>query len=136
MGGGRAMRKTMTPVARCLRSRCDQRQAPPLAKPSKEASRGFLLGRQVVLGGYIADFAYFDVRLVVEVDGGTHSTNEEIARDAERSARARFRHSAPRQRRRVSQSRRRSEDDLFKADGTEVAHRGFRDLGLARPPIP
>jgi len=39
-----------------------------------------------VLEGFIADFACFDARLIVEVDGATHSTNEETARDSARSA--------------------------------------------------
>ncbi len=43
-------------------------------------------GDDIILGGFIADFVCFDARLIVEVDGATHSTNEEIARDAARSA--------------------------------------------------
>ena len=46
----------------------------------------FRFRRQVILGGFIADFVSFDARLVVEVDGATHSTDEEIAYDAARSA--------------------------------------------------
>jgi very-short-patch-repair endonuclease len=42
--------------------------------------------RQVVLGGFIADFACIEARMIVEVDGATHSTDEEIAHDAARSA--------------------------------------------------
>ena len=49
-------------------------------------SPGFRFRRQVILGGFIADFASFDARLVVEVDGATHSTDQEIAYDAARSA--------------------------------------------------
>jgi very-short-patch-repair endonuclease len=47
---------------------------------------GFRFRRQVVLGGFIADFVCLEARLAVEVDGATHSTREEIARDAARSA--------------------------------------------------
>jgi very-short-patch-repair endonuclease len=39
-----------------------------------------------MLGGFIADFASFDARLVIELDGATHSTDQEIAYDAARSA--------------------------------------------------
>jgi very-short-patch-repair endonuclease len=39
-----------------------------------------------VLGSFVADFASFDARLVIEVDGATHSTDEELARDARRTA--------------------------------------------------
>jgi very-short-patch-repair endonuclease len=48
-------------------------------------SGGFRFRRQVALGGFIADFASFDARLVIEVDGATHSTDEELARDAART---------------------------------------------------
>jgi very-short-patch-repair endonuclease len=51
----------------------------------KEAG-GFRFRRQVPLGGYIADFASFDARLVIEVDGATHSTDQELARDVARTA--------------------------------------------------
>jgi very-short-patch-repair endonuclease len=40
--------------------------------------------RQHPIGPYIADFACVMHRLVVEVDGGTHSTDEEIAYDCRR----------------------------------------------------
>jgi len=47
---------------------------------------GFRFRRQVALAGSIADFASLDTRLVIEVDGATHSTDEELARDAARTA--------------------------------------------------
>jgi len=37
------------------------------------------------IGPYIADFACTAVRLVVEVDGATHSSSEELAHDARRT---------------------------------------------------
>ncbi|MEQ3650963.1 endonuclease domain-containing protein [Hyphomonas sp.] len=42
--------------------------------------------RQVPIGPYIADFACAELRLVVEVDGDTHSEPDEIAHDARRTA--------------------------------------------------
>lgn len=42
--------------------------------------------RQHPIGPYIADFACVAARLVVEVDGSTHSTGEELAHDARRTA--------------------------------------------------
>jgi ring-1,2-phenylacetyl-CoA epoxidase subunit PaaD len=45
---------------------------------------GFKFRQQVPIDPYIVDFACFSKRLVVEVDGGTHSTDEEIARDRRR----------------------------------------------------
>ena len=47
---------------------------------------GFRFRRRVVLGGFVADFACFYARLVVEVDGATHSTDQEIAYGAARAA--------------------------------------------------
>ena len=41
---------------------------------------GFRFRREVPLGGAIAEFASFDARLVIEVDGATHSTDEGLAR--------------------------------------------------------
>jgi very-short-patch-repair endonuclease len=46
----------------------------------------FKFVRQEPLGPYVVDFVCREVWLVVEVDGATHSTNEEIQRDVERTA--------------------------------------------------
>lgn len=45
---------------------------------------GYKFVRQLPIGPYFADFACRDEALVVEVDGATHSTDAEIARDAHR----------------------------------------------------
>ncbi len=37
------------------------------------------------IGPYIADFACRDAKLVVEIDGATHSSDEEIAADNRRT---------------------------------------------------
>ena len=42
--------------------------------------------RQHPIGPYVADFACVAARLVVEVDGATHGTDEERAHDARRDA--------------------------------------------------
>ena len=42
--------------------------------------------RQVPLGPYYADFAAHAARLVIEVDGSTHSSDDAIAYDAHRTA--------------------------------------------------
>jgi very-short-patch-repair endonuclease len=47
---------------------------------------GFRFRRQVALSGFIADFACYEARLVIEVDGATHSAAEEIECDAARDA--------------------------------------------------
>ncbi|HEY7670492.1 MAG TPA: endonuclease domain-containing protein [Hyphomicrobium sp.] len=41
--------------------------------------------RQHPIGGYIVDFVVLDAKLVIEVDGGTHSTDEERTRDEKRT---------------------------------------------------
>jgi very-short-patch-repair endonuclease len=40
--------------------------------------------QQVPIDHFIVDFACLSKRLIVEVDGGTHSTDAEVARDARR----------------------------------------------------
>ena len=43
---------------------------------------GLKFRRQVPLGPYIADFACFDPRLIVECDGGQHGGARDVARNA------------------------------------------------------
>jgi very-short-patch-repair endonuclease len=45
---------------------------------------GFKFRRQVVIASYIVDFLCSRARLIVEVDGATHSTPKELAYDEER----------------------------------------------------
>jgi ring-1,2-phenylacetyl-CoA epoxidase subunit PaaD len=45
---------------------------------------GFKFRQQVPIDHFIVDFACFSERLIIEVDGGTHSTAEECARDLRR----------------------------------------------------
>ena len=47
---------------------------------------GLHFKRQVPCGAYIADFLCQSQRLVIEIDGATHSTDKEIAYDARRDA--------------------------------------------------
>jgi very-short-patch-repair endonuclease len=56
----------------------------------KKQIGAFRFRRQVVLCGFIVDFACYEARLVIEVDGATHSTPQEIERDAARDARLRM----------------------------------------------
>jgi very-short-patch-repair endonuclease len=46
---------------------------------------GFKFRRQVPIGPYIADFVCLEKMLVVELDGWTHSTPEELAYDQRRT---------------------------------------------------
>ena len=48
--------------------------------------QGLLFRRQVPVAGYIVDFACHQSRLIVEVDGATHSTDVERRRDLLRTA--------------------------------------------------
>jgi very-short-patch-repair endonuclease len=54
-----------------------------LRRPSKGRAK---FRRQHPIGPYIADFACIARWLVVELDGATHSTGEEVAYDARRDA--------------------------------------------------
>ncbi|WP_363348254.1 endonuclease domain-containing protein [Methylocystis echinoides] len=47
---------------------------------------GFKFVRQAPIGPFFADFLCREQGLVVEIDGATHSTDEELQRDARRSA--------------------------------------------------
>ncbi|MGB8276677.1 MAG: DUF559 domain-containing protein [Methylovirgula sp.] len=46
---------------------------------------GFKFVRQVSIGPYFADFLCREIKLVIEIDGATHSTDEEIAADLRRT---------------------------------------------------
>jgi very-short-patch-repair endonuclease len=47
---------------------------------------GFKFVRQEAIGPFIADFVCREARLVVEVDGATHSTEDELRHDRRREA--------------------------------------------------
>ena len=48
--------------------------------------QGYKFRRQHPIEDYIADFACLSAKLVIEIDGVTHSTAEELAYDAKRTA--------------------------------------------------
>jgi very-short-patch-repair endonuclease len=76
----------LTPAARALRRNATSAERRLWQGLRRQQVSGFRFRRQVVLSGFIADFACFEARLVLEVDGATHSTSEEVARDAARLA--------------------------------------------------
>ena len=80
------MPKSLTPLARTLRRNATGAERRLWQGLRREQVAGFRFRRQVILDGFIADFACLDARILVEVDGATHSTDEQIARDALRSA--------------------------------------------------
>jgi very-short-patch-repair endonuclease len=47
---------------------------------------GFKFVRQEPIGPFVADFACRERKLIVELDGETHSSEEEVAADARRTA--------------------------------------------------
>ncbi len=51
----------------------------------KKQLDGFRFRRQYVVGIYIADFACVAEKMIVEVDGETHSTNVELSHDKRRT---------------------------------------------------
>ena len=73
-------------IARKLRTNATSAERRLWNGVRREQIGGFRFRRQVVLDGFVADFACYEARLVIEVDGATHSTDAELARDALRSA--------------------------------------------------
>lgn len=71
----RKLRREMTDAERKLwRSlRCEQ-------------LRGWKFRRQAAIGPYVVDFVCFDAKLVVELDGGQHNTEEGKQHDLRRTA--------------------------------------------------
>jgi len=51
----------------------------------KRQLAGYRFRRQVPIGPYVTDFACLDPRLVIEVDGATHSEEDEVAYDERRT---------------------------------------------------
>lgn len=47
---------------------------------------GLSFRRQMPIGGYIADFSCPEHRLIIEIDGATHSLDRQIMHDAKRDA--------------------------------------------------
>jgi len=71
----RALRTNATPAELRLRARLRNRRL-----------GGHKFVRQEAIGPYFADFVCREAKLILEIDGETHSTEEERARDAARTA--------------------------------------------------
>jgi very-short-patch-repair endonuclease len=80
------MPNQLRPIARSLRRNATNAERRLWQGLRREQVAGFRFRRQVILGGFVADFACFEARMVIEVDGATHATDDEVARDAARSA--------------------------------------------------
>jgi very-short-patch-repair endonuclease len=74
-----------TSFARDLRRNSTMPEQKLWAQLSNRQLGGFKFVRQMPIGPYVADFVCREKKLVVELDGWTHSTAEEIAHDHRRT---------------------------------------------------
>ena len=75
-----------TNVARELRRRQTEAEKALWAKLRNKQLEGVKFRRQQPIGPYVVDFASFERRIVLEIDGGQHNGNELRRRDEERAA--------------------------------------------------
>lgn len=75
----------VTQKARTLRQSMTKAEVILWVNIRKRAVNGARFRRQHPIGSYIADFACPASKLIVEVDGATHSTPDELAYDARRT---------------------------------------------------
>jgi len=78
------MPETLKLVARRLRGDQTSAERKLWTALRRRGVEGFRFRRQVALFGFIVDFTSYEARLIVEIDGATHSTESEVARDARR----------------------------------------------------
>ena len=76
----------LKPVARKLRENASDAERRLWQGVRREQIGGFKFRRQGIIGAFIVDFACFDARLVIEIDGATHATEAAIAYDRTREA--------------------------------------------------
>jgi very-short-patch-repair endonuclease len=60
-----------------LRQRCTEAETALWDRLRNRGLNGAKFRRQVPLGPFVVDFACFDARLVVEVDGGQHAASQQ-----------------------------------------------------------
>ncbi len=68
--------------ARALRNNMTDAESKLWYRLRAHRFNGASFRRQMPIGRYIADFVCLQARLIVEVDGGQHSTGSDAARDA------------------------------------------------------
>jgi very-short-patch-repair endonuclease len=76
-----------TALARALRHRGTDAERALWRSLRHRTAEGLRFRRQVPVGPFIADFACWEARLVVEVDGGQHSAERDAGRTAALEAR-------------------------------------------------
>lgn len=77
----RGIRIPETNRARELRRDQTSAEARLWRRLRNRALNGFKFVRQEPVGAYFADFVCREKRLIVEIDGATHSTDDEVRRD-------------------------------------------------------
>ena len=78
--------KDVTQFARLLRREQTDAEARLWARLRNRGVNGHKFTRQEPIGQYFTDFVCRDRKLVVEIDGATHSTEAELAHDRQRTA--------------------------------------------------
>jgi very-short-patch-repair endonuclease len=81
----RGPRLTETGRARALRASQTSAEALLWRRLRNRQLNGFKFVRQEPIGPFFADFCCRAARLVVEIDGATHGTEAEVARDGRRT---------------------------------------------------
>ncbi|ATQ67162.1 MULTISPECIES: endonuclease domain-containing protein [Methylosinus] len=82
----RGLRLIETRRARELRREATSAEKTIWGRLRNRSLGGFKFVRQEPIGPFIADFVCRDAKLIVVIDGETHSSAEEIAADARRTA--------------------------------------------------
>ncbi len=84
-GSMRSSEKQSRRFAKQLRANLTDAECLLWSELRRKQLGGFRFRRQHPIGPYIADFACIAEKLVIEVDGWTHNSDEEIAHDRKRS---------------------------------------------------
>lgn len=82
----REKERKSTKFARALRKDMTRAETLLWYELKNKCLGGLRFRRQFPIGPYITDFACIEEKLIVEIDGATHSTDAEIAHDAKRTA--------------------------------------------------
>ena len=82
----RGPNRKSVPTARRLRRHSTNAESRLWAELRNRQLGDFKFVRQEPVGDYFADFLCREARLIVEVDGATHSTDEELHKDVTRTA--------------------------------------------------
>jgi len=82
----REQERKSRPLAKRLRKTMTKAEVVMWVRLRELGALGYKFRKQHPIGSYVADFARIEAMLVVEVDGATHGTPEEIAHDERRDA--------------------------------------------------